>query len=131
MVDVGHITLSIRDRLDRIGVVLSGLCALHCVAGLVLVWVLGLGGGFLGSPAIHRVGIVLAIVIGLITLGLGSLRHGRILPAIVGGFGLCLMALGILVSHGPAEALLTVPGVALVGLAHIGNLRAGRLHGAY
>ena len=28
--------LSIRDRLDRAGVLLSGLCAVHCLAGLLL-----------------------------------------------------------------------------------------------
>ena len=121
---------SIRGRLDRFGVLLSGLCALHCMAGIVLVSVLGLGGGVFGSPAIHRVGIVLAILIGLVTLGLGALRHGRAAPPIIGGCGLSLMGLGILVSHGIAEALVTVPGVGLVALAHIRNMRAVRLHGA-
>ena len=36
--------LSIRGRLDRFGVLLSGLCMLHCLAGLLLVAGLGLGG---------------------------------------------------------------------------------------
>ncbi|MEO6093254.1 MAG: MerC domain-containing protein [Novosphingobium sp.] len=122
---------SIRERLDRFAVLLSGLCALHCVAGIVLVTVLGLGGGVLGSPAIHRVGIVLAILIGLVTLGVGTLRHGRAGPPLIGACGLSLMALAIVVGHGPAEALLTVPGVGLVALAHIRNLRAVRLHEAF
>lgn len=42
--------LSIRDRLDRVGVLLSGLCMLHCIAGIVLVAGLGLGGEVLLSP---------------------------------------------------------------------------------
>ena len=56
--------LSIRDRLDGVGVFLSGLCAVHCVLGLVLVTFLGLGGGVLLSPEIHRAGLALAVVIG-------------------------------------------------------------------
>ncbi len=52
--------LSIRGRLDRAGMVLSGLCALHCVAGIVLVAVLGIGGGILLNPVIHRVGLAAA-----------------------------------------------------------------------
>jgi hypothetical protein len=33
------------------------------------------------------------------------------------------MAAGLVVSHGPAEALLTIPGVGLVAFAHLHNLR--------
>jgi hypothetical protein len=115
--------LSIRDRLDRVGVLISGLCALHCIAGLVVVTVLGLGGEVLLSPAIHRVGLAIAVVVGAFTLGLGALRHGRRGPLLIGVVGLTLMATSLFVSHGAAEAFLTVPGVALVALAHIWNLR--------
>jgi hypothetical protein len=115
--------LSIRDRLDRVGVLISGLCALHCITGLVVVTVLGLGGEALLSPAIHRVGLAIAVVVGAFTLGLGALRHGRRGPLLIGVAGLALMATSLFVSHGAAEAFLTVPGVALVAFAHIWNLR--------
>ena len=115
--------LPIRQRLDRVGIMLSGLCAVHCLLGIVLVSVLGLGGETLLSPSIHRVGLALAVLVGIITLGLGVLRHGRVAPLVIGGCGIALMAAGILVRHGPIEALLTVAGVALVATAHIRNLR--------
>ena len=79
--------LAIRNRLDGVGVVLSGLCAVHCVLGLVLVSVLGLGGGVLLSPRIHETGLVLAIVVGIVTLGLSALRHGRTGPLCSGPAG--------------------------------------------
>jgi hypothetical protein len=116
--------LSIRNRLDSVGVLLSGLCMLHCVAGLLLVTVLGLSGGALLAPSIHRVGLALAAVVGIFTIGLGTLRHGRLLPLAIGGIGLALMATALFVGHGPAEAGFTVAGVALVATAHIRNLRA-------
>jgi hypothetical protein len=115
--------LSIRDRLDRAGMLLSGLCAVHCVACLLLVSVLGIGGGVLLAPAIHEVGLALAIAVGIVTLGLGVLRHGRRGPLAIGACGIGLMAMGLLVRHGVPEALLTICGVALVATAHIRNLR--------
>jgi hypothetical protein len=112
-----------RLRLDRIGVVLSGLCAVHCVAGLVLVTFLGLGGSLLLNPAIHEVGLALAVTIGIIGLGAGVLRHRQISVLLIGLLGLSLMAAALLTEHGPHEALLTIAGVALVATAHFRNLR--------
>lgn len=115
--------LLIRDRLDGFGVFLSGLCAVHCLLGLVLVSALGLGGEAFFAPGFHEAGLALAVVIGIITLGISAWRHGRLLPALIGGLGICLMAGALFVGHGPLEALLTIPGVGLVAFAHIMNLR--------
>jgi hypothetical protein len=115
--------LSIRNRLDGVGVLLSGLCAVHCLLGLLLVSLLGLGGQFLLSPEIHRVGLALAVAVGLVTIGLGALRHGRLEPLLLGACGIALMALAVIAGHGPQEAALTISGVALVAFAHIRNLR--------
>lgn len=115
--------LAIRDRLDGWGVALSAACAVHCVVGLVLVTFLGLGGGVLLSPSVHRIGLALAVTIGVVTLGMSAMRHGRVAPAMIGACGLLLMTAGLFAPHGPAEALLTIPGVGLVAFAHIRNLR--------
>jgi hypothetical protein len=120
---MGEAFLSIRDRLDRAGILLSGLCVVHCVLGILLVSVLGLGGQLLLDPAIHEVGLALAIVVGLVTLGLGVLRHGKLGPLVVGGCGIGLMAAGLASEHGLSEAVFTIAGVALVATAHIRNLR--------
>lgn len=113
----------IRNRLDRVGVLLSGLCALHCIAGLLLVAGLGLGGEVLFAPAIHRVGLALAIVVGAITLVLGVVRHGDPRPLQVGAAGLGLMIVALALGHSGAEAFLTIGGVILLGWAHLRNLR--------
>ena len=115
---------SIRNQLDRAGVVLSGLCAVHCLASIILVSTLGLGSQVLLSPEIHRYGLALAILVGAITIGIGLRRHGQRAPLVIGSAGLALMAGGLVVPHGLPEAVLTVSGVALVALAHIRNLRA-------
>ena len=115
--------LSIRDRLDRVGVLLSGLCALHCIAGVLLVAGLGLGGEVLLAPAIHRIGLALAIAVGAVPLVMGVTRHGDPRPLQLGAAGIALMAVALMVGHGAAEALFTIAGVALLGWAHIRNLR--------
>lgn len=115
--------LSIRDRLDRTGILLSGLCAVHCLLGIVLVSALGLGGELLLAPAIHEVGLALAILVAILTLGLGLLRHGRTGPLVLGAIGIALMTAALAAGHGVNEALLTIAGVALLAFAHIRNLR--------
>ncbi len=116
-------TLKIRPKLDRLGITLSGLCAVHCLLGLVLVSVLGLGSEALLSPSIHRYGLALAVLIGAVTLGLGALRHGKRMPLLIGCAGLAMMSLGLVVPHGLPEAAVTIAGVVLVATAHIRNLR--------
>jgi MerC mercury resistance protein len=114
---------SIRGRLDRAGLLLSGLCALHCLLSIVLVGALGLGGQFLLNPDIHRIGLGLAIVVGIFTLAFGAVRHGNFAPLGIGAAGIALMSAALMAPHGLAEAALTIAGVLLVGIAHLRNLR--------
>lgn len=113
----------IRAKLDSIGVALSALCLVHCLAGVVLVALLGVGGGALLDPRVHEYGLMAAVAIGALGLGFGVARHGQRGPLVLGGLGLGLMALGLVVPHGPAEVAATVPGVCLLAFAHIRNLR--------
>jgi hypothetical protein len=111
------------QRIDRAGILLSGLCAVHCLIGMALVSALGLGSQLLLSPDLHRYGLALAVVVGFFSLGMGIKRHGQLAPMLIGGMGLALMALGLVVAHGMPEAALTICGVALVAFAHLRNLR--------
>ncbi len=105
---------------------LSGLCALHCVSGVVLVLLLGVGGGILLDPMIHRVGLALATLLVAVAIGLGALRHRRAAPFVIAMTGLSFMGGALAVPHGMHEAVLTIIGVGLVALAHIFNLRGAR-----
>ena len=113
----------IRGRLDRLGILLSCLCAVHCVLGLVLVAGLGVGATFLLDPAIHRAGLLLATIVAGTAIGLGALRHRRPMPFVVAMTGLTFMGGALAVGHGQEEAILTIIGVILVATGHILNLR--------
>ncbi|MFN6936352.1 MAG: MerC domain-containing protein [Tsuneonella sp.] len=118
--------LSIRGNLDRAGITLSALCAVHCLATIVLVSSLGLGGELLGNPIIHEVGLVLAMIVAAVAIGWGALKHRRSVPFVTAMTGLSFMGGALAVPHGFEEAILTIIGVALVSLGHILNLRACR-----
>ncbi len=120
---MGNDLFSIRGRMDRFGVLLSGLCALHCLASILLVGVLGLGGQVLLEPNIHRVGLGLAIIVAVFTLAIGAVRHGNLAPLGIGAAGIALMGAALMAPHGLIEAALTIGGVLLVATAHLRNLR--------
>jgi hypothetical protein len=113
----------IRNRLDRIGLTLSLLCAVHCVGTLVLVAGLGIGGSVLLDPAIHRVGLVLAMLVVGVAIGAGALRHRRPAPFVIAMMGLTFMGGAMAAPRESEEAVLTIIGVSLVALAHVLNVR--------
>ena len=112
-------------RLDRFGILLSGLCAVHCVTTIAVMALLASVGGTLLHPAIHEIGLLLAVLLGTFALGAGFLRHGHKLPTLIGGVGLATMALALTLPHGVPEAMATLTGVALLALGHHLNRRAG------
>ncbi|MFD1034986.1 MerC domain-containing protein [Sphingomonas hankookensis] len=112
-------------RLDRAGMLLSALCAVHCVTTIAFMALLASVGGALLHPAIHEVGLMFAVLLGVIALGAGYLRHGQRLPTVIGGVGLGIMALALTLPHGVPEAIATLTGVALLAFGHYLNRRAG------
>lgn len=114
---------SVDARFDRIAIGISGLCLVHCVATTVLLTLISSAGSLL-DPAIHEVGLTLAIGFGIVALGRGILLHGYMAPAIVGAFGIGIMAGALSLPHGEFEIFWTLVGVSLVALGHDLNRRA-------
>ena len=121
---MGSQITSIRGALDRAGIWLSSLCLLHCLATIILVSTLGLGGQLLLAPEIHRYGLAMALIIAAVAIGWGALRHRKAAPFVTAMTGLSFMGGALAVPHGFQEALLTIIGVALVSVGHILNLRS-------
>jgi len=113
---------------DRIAVLISGLCLVHCISTMIFVALLSTAGGALLDPLIHEIGIGIAIALVMFTLGRGVLDHGYIMPAALGGLGLGMMmgaiTLGHQGNHGEAEVLFTMLGVGVLALGHDLNYRA-------
>ena len=117
-------TSSARDLFDRLAIGLSALCLVHCAASVILVALLATAGGALLHPAIHEIGLGLAILLAIIGLGRGFIQHRRPVPMILGTAGIALMGIALSVPHGVAEAGYTMLGVGCVAVAHFLNRRA-------
>ena len=115
----------LRRRLDRVGIVLAGLCALHCLLTILIVSALGVGGHFFLAPEIHEVGLVAAFIFAALSIGWGVFVHRKMGPAVFALIGLAAMGAGLMMPHGNGELVMTVAGVALVAIGHVLNLRSG------
>ena len=110
--------------IDRLGIALSGLCLVHCLASAVFVAMLASAGGILLDPAVHEVGMMLALALGMLALGRGVVEHGFMMPAAVGGLGLGVMAGALMLPHDGGSTLYSVLGVLILALGHDLNRRA-------
>ncbi len=110
--------------IDRLGICVSGLCVVHCVASAVWVAMLASAGGVLLDPVVHEVGLMIALMLGVLGLGRGVLDHGFMMPAAIGSLGLGMMAGALTLPHGESSTLYAVVGVLILALGHDLNRRA-------
>ena len=110
--------------IDRMGIALSGLCFVHCLASAIFVAVLASAGGILLDPIIHEVGLMLAIGLGILAMARGVVEHGFMMPAAVGGLGLGVMTGALSLPHGGPGTMYSIIGVAILALGHDLNRRA-------
>jgi len=110
--------------MDRLAIGIGGLCLVHCLATSIIVALLASAGGLLVAPAIHEVGLTIAIMIGIVALGRGILEHGFMMPSAIGGLGLGVMAGALSLPHSLVETTYTVVGVLILALGHDLNRRA-------
>ncbi len=112
------------DRIDRLAIGLSGLCLAHCLATAVLMAFIATAGGSLLHPAIHEIGLAIAILFGALALGQGLVRHGYAMPIWIGSLGLGVMAGAMTLPHDGSETVFTIFGVLVLALGHDLNRRA-------
>ena len=110
--------------LDRLGIALSTLCLVHCVATVAAVALLASAGGALGADWLHEAGLGVAVILGAFALGRGISEHGYMLPSAIGGLGLGVMGGALALPHGASEIFATMLGVAILGLGHRLNAMA-------
>lgn len=109
---------------DRAAIALSGLCVVHCIASAVLVAFLSSAGGLLLDPIVHEIGLVIALLLGILGLGRGIVEHGFMMPAAIGSLGLGMMAGALTLDHETGETLYAMAGVLILALGHDLNRRA-------
>lgn len=120
-----------KPDLDRVAVVLSGLCIVHCLALPVLLVAVPVIAEF-ASTHWHLPMLLFAVPVSVIAIVMGYQRHGNL--AIVGwaALGLLLLITGGTLAHhylGPAvDRSLTVAGSLVLAAVHWQNSRQMRTH---
>lgn len=116
-----------QQSLDKTGMWVTTLCALHCLLLPVILPVLSLIGlSFIGATLLERIILSTSIVVGLIALLAGMRKHARFYPLTM------LFAGGVIYWHkdifgAMGEPLIILVGAGLIIAAHWINLRLVRL----
>jgi hypothetical protein len=116
-------------RLDLTAIVLSALCAAHCLALPLLAaglpWLALLG---LANDWFHLAALLVVVPVSAVALRRGWRQHRDRLPPVLGVLGLGLMVLAVAIVRHPAvpetaEIAFTLAGVSLLAAAHAVNFR--------
>lgn len=115
--------------IDRIGMLASGACALHCLLVPVLLAITpALGEWFHDAEWLERGFVWVAVLVSALSIGFGVLRHGQFVPALLlwslGAALLLPVGLGHEAHNEWLHALQMVPGGLAIALAHLANWRA-------
>jgi hypothetical protein len=87
------------EGMDRVGMVLSAVCAVHCLVTPVAVALSPAAFAYLGHSTIHRALFVLVLAIGLLTFVRCYFSHRDLWPVLLGAVGLTILGLGSFHSH--------------------------------
>ncbi len=114
-----------RPDVDRIGMIASTLCAIHCAVVPILLTSLPLIGlGFLASRWFEWGMIGFALVVGIGSLAYSFFNtHRRLIPLILFLFGFLYVVGGHLLLHGWKEAVVVPLGGLTIVAAHFVNRR--------
>ncbi len=112
------------EMLDRLGVLASMACAVHCVIGVVVASSAGAWRIF-GDERVELQLVLVALLIAGVSIGSGFRRHRKWAPPGLLALGVVLVILARTVAVG--ETILSVAGATVLIATHLSNLRALRM----
>lgn len=116
------------SKLDRLGILISSVCVVHCLALPLVIALLPVIAEVLPADIwVHVVLIGFAVPVTGFTLLRGYFCHGDPRPTLMGGAGLALVASGIFATSPVIVVALTVVGGLLVAGGHILNMHDYRV----
>lgn len=111
---------------DRVAVMLSGLCLLHCLALPFVLLALPILSELSGEH-LHAQMLVIAIPVSVVALALGFRRHGSHYVIAFGTLGMMLLLVGGTVMHSryglAADRAFSISGALVLAVTHYFNSR--------
>lgn len=116
--------------LDRLGILLSGICVIHCLLApiaLTMLPIIGLN-SFVEDLLFHRLMLWLVLPTSIIALTIGCRQHRDFRILGTGALGMIILILVAILGHEilspPMEKILTTVGGVVLAISHILNYRA-------
>lgn len=141
MAPVPDVQSNMQERLDKFAILLSGLCAIHCIALPIFVSILPLlsyttrHGNHFHEFWFHQFILIFIVPVSLLAIISGYKTHRKLLPAVISMIGLIILAfvatfaeqlLVYRVIPPAGETLLTLTGGVIHALGHLLNVQATR-----
>ena len=132
---------NMQERFDRFAILLSSLCAIHCIALPIIASIIPLltatvhHGNKLHEFWFHQFILLFIVPVSLIALITGFRSHGKLMPIVIAGIGLAILTFIALFAEQllidnvipyEGETLLTIAGGIIHAVGHILNLQATR-----
>lgn len=122
------------ENWDRWGILLSSLCAIHCLITPVLLLALPVLGGYFHNPLVHIIMALFVVPVGLFAFWSGYKHHKKVSLFVMGIVGLSLVG-GAPLAHDffhelmhdfefLSEEVMTILGSVILICAHLLNRRA-------
>ena len=121
-------------KLDRVGMVASGACAVHCAITPFVVILLPFGGITLtGGSALETLFVMVSVLLGTASARIGLRLHNSPKPVVMVLLGGLMIASGRLASCASVwpETILVVSGACMIAGAHAVNLYLCRCRGCH
>ena len=119
-------TLSKQKRLDKAGMWITTLCAIHCLLLPLILPLLALAGlAFIGEDLLENTILGLSVVVGLWSLVVGARKHGEwrlLIPLLAGAL---IYSQRDILGH-LGEPFIILVGASLIIYAHWSNLQRSR-----
>lgn len=123
-----RLSASWRARFDRVGIVLSVVCGIHCVLTPLLIMFFPMMDGYISDAVFHRLMLVLIVPVASLLLIRWQTSH-EALPVILGAVGLVLLGAAAFLPEsllpGYLDHSITIGGALCLACAHVLNLRHG------
>ncbi|MBO9665704.1 MAG: MerC domain-containing protein [Bdellovibrio sp.] len=116
------------DRWDKLGILLSTICAIHCLVTPLLILALPVLGEAFEASWVHLSMAAVILPIGLFAFWSGYKHHRQTKVFAMGAMGLLLVACGSVLPHEMVEIyehdVVTIIGSLMLVTAHVLNRRA-------
>ncbi|MES1940040.1 hypothetical protein T5B8_07343 [Salinisphaera sp. T5B8] len=118
-------------KFDKVAVILSGICLVHCLAFPLLIALFPVFGfSFVSHATFHQLILLVVVPTTTFALGMGYWRHRHIALPTLGLAGILLLVLAAFGAHALGAEIIergvTVAGGLLLAAAHIQNYRLTR-----